>query len=78
MYPLKVLAVILVLEVTNDNIGVFSQWSGTFIEFSEFRESEESLKHEMGSVKHLEKTPITWSNICSNMKDVAILMPVLF
>ena len=33
--------------------GVFSKWSGTFIEFSEFREfreSEESLKHELGSV----------------------------
>ena len=32
-------------------IGVFSKWSGTFIEFSEFnefRESEESLKHELG------------------------------
>ena len=26
-------------------IGVFSKWSGTFVEFSEFRESEESLKH---------------------------------
>ena len=35
------------------NIGVFSKWSGTFIEFSEFskfRESEESLKHELGSI----------------------------
>ena len=33
--------------------GVFSKWSGTFIEFSEFREfreSEESLKHELCSV----------------------------
>ena len=30
--------------------GVFSKWSGTFIEFSEFRESEESPKHELGSV----------------------------
>ena len=33
--------------------GIFSKWSGTFIEFSEFREfreSEESLKHELGSV----------------------------
>ena len=30
--------------------GVFSKWRGTFIEFSEFRESEESLKHELGSV----------------------------
>ena len=27
--------------------GVFSKWSGTFIEF---RESEESLKHELGSI----------------------------
>ena len=36
-----------------NNIGVFSKWSGTFIEFSkfrEFRESEESVKHELGSV----------------------------
>ena len=31
-------------------IGVFSKWSRTFIEFSEFRESEESLKHELGSI----------------------------
>ena len=34
-------------------IGVFSKWSGTFIEFTEFREfreSEESLKHELSSV----------------------------
>ena len=32
-------------------IGVFFKWSRTFAEFSEFRESEESLKHELGSVK---------------------------
>ena len=31
-------------------IGVFSKWSGTFIEFREFRESEELLKLELGSV----------------------------
>ena len=30
--------------------GIFSKLSGTFIEFSKFRESEESLKHELGSV----------------------------
>ena len=31
-------------------IGVFSKWSRTFIEFSEFRESEKSMRHELGSV----------------------------
>ena len=30
-------------------IGVFSKWSITFIEFREFRESEKSLRHELGS-----------------------------
>ena len=30
--------------------GVFFKWSGTFTEFSEFRESEKSLKHELGSI----------------------------
>ena len=30
--------------------GVFSKWSRTFIEFREFRESEKSLRHELGSV----------------------------
>ena len=29
--------------------GVFSKWSKTFIEFSEFRAYEKSLKHELGS-----------------------------
>ena len=37
-------------EVEMQGNGVFSKWSGTFIEFREFRESEESLKHELGSV----------------------------
>ena len=40
------------MAVWQDN-GVFSKWSGTFVEFSdfsEFRESEESLKHELGSI----------------------------
>ena len=31
-------------------IGVFSEWSKSFIEFSEFRESDTSLKHELGSI----------------------------
>ena len=34
--------------------GVFSKWSRTFIEFSEFRkfrESEKSLRRELGSVQ---------------------------
>ena len=30
--------------------GVFSKCSRTFIELSEFRESEKSLRHELGSV----------------------------
>ena len=36
------------------NMGVFPKWSRTFIEFSEFskfRESDKSLKHELGSIK---------------------------
>ena len=28
----------------------FPKWSRTFIEFSEFRESDKSLKHELGSI----------------------------
>ena len=32
------------------NIGVFPKWSRTFIEFSEFRESDNSLQHELGSI----------------------------
>ena len=31
--------------------GVFPKWSRTFIEFSEFRESDKSLKHELGQLK---------------------------
>ena len=34
-------------------IGVFPEYNRTFIEFSEFnefRESDESLKHELGSI----------------------------
>ena len=46
MFP-KMTGTVLVFK---RNIGVFSKWSGTFIEFSEFRESEESLKHELGLV----------------------------
>ena len=30
--------------------GDFPKWSRTFIEFSEFRESEKSLKHKLGSI----------------------------
>ena len=33
-----------------NQIGVFSKWNRTFIEFREFRESEKSLRHELGSV----------------------------
>ena len=36
--------------VYSQHSGVFSKWSRTFSEFSEFRESEESLKHELGSI----------------------------
>ena len=32
------------------HIGVFPKWSRTFIEFSEFRESHKSLKHQLGSI----------------------------
>ena len=31
-------------------IGVFLKWNRTFIEFSEFEESDKSLKHELGSI----------------------------
>ena len=30
--------------------GVVPKWSRSFIEFSEFRESDKSLKHEWGSI----------------------------
>ena len=41
----------------------FSKWNGTFIEFSEFRESEESLKHELGSVQGSAVLPVPlWSS----------------
>ena len=43
--------------------GVFSEWSGTFIEFSEFREYEGSLKHKLGSVKGSALLPVSlWSS----------------
>ena len=38
--------------IFNQFSGVFSKWSRTFIEFSEFwefRESEKLLRHELGS-----------------------------
>ena len=34
--------------VTTD--GVFPKWNGSFIEFSEFRESGKSLEQELGSI----------------------------
>ena len=33
---------------------VFPKWSRTFAEFSEFRESDKSLKHELGSIERFE------------------------
>ena len=45
------------------NNGVFSKWSRTFIEFSEFRESEKSLKHELGSILGSALLPVSlWSS----------------
>ena len=35
---------------SENGIGVFPKWSRTFTEFSEFRETDKSLKHELGSV----------------------------
>ena len=35
------------LNLTN---GVFPKWSRTFTAFSEFRETDKSLKHELGSI----------------------------
>ena len=32
------------------NNGVFPKWSRTFTEFSEFRETDKSVKHELGSI----------------------------
>ena len=43
------------------SIGVFSKWSRTFIEFSEFRdfrESEKSLRYELGSVSGSALLPV--------------------
>ena len=40
-------------KIVGMHMGVYSKWSRTFIEFSEFREfrgSEKSLRHELGSV----------------------------
>ena len=31
--------------------GVFPKWSRTFAEFSEFRETDKLLKHELGSIE---------------------------
>ena len=31
-------------------IGIFPKWKRIFIEFSEFRESDKSLKYELGSI----------------------------
>ena len=33
-----------------ENKGVFPKWSRTFAEFSEFRETDKSPKHELGSI----------------------------
>ena len=32
------------------NNGVFPKWSRTFAEFTEFRETDKSLKHELGLI----------------------------
>ena len=43
----------LTAAMVEKNNGVFPKWSRTFIEFgefSEFRETDKSLKHELGSV----------------------------
>ena len=37
--------------LNNNNNGVFPKWSRTFTEFSEFRETDKSPKHELGSIK---------------------------
>ena len=45
--------------MTQPFIGVFSKWSRTFAEFSEFWESEKSLRHEFGSVQCSALLPVT-------------------
>ena len=40
-------------------IGVFLKWSRTFIEISKFRESEKSLKHELGSILGSSLLPVS-------------------
>ena len=37
------------MSMSDDN-GVFPKWSRTPAEFSEFRETDKSLKHELGSI----------------------------
>ena len=40
-------------QFKNEPMGVFSKWSRPFIElseFSEFRESDKSLNHKLGSI----------------------------
>ena len=37
-------------KIVIEYIGVFPKWIRTFIEFSEFRESDKSLKYELGSI----------------------------
>ena len=41
------------VKSTNNPDGVFPKWNRTFIEFSDFnkfRESDKSMKHELGSI----------------------------
>ena len=48
---IDVLTIALQLFVSSDyHTGVFPKWSITFSDFSEFRETDKSLKHELGSV----------------------------
>ena len=44
---------VLGMFIRNGHNGVFPKWSRTFSEFSKFRESDELLKHKLGSVKYL-------------------------
>ena len=46
-------------------IGVFPKWSRTFAEFSEFRETDKSLKHEWRSIKRSKLSHMSCWHWCS-------------
>ena len=47
---LEIMLVQVIVYFGQPNIGVFPKWSRAFAGFSEFRETDKSLKHELGSI----------------------------